>query len=227
MSRAAGVDVGARKGCDVVIMDGRSVITHEPGVFPETLASAIEQHDPDAVAIDAPPGYAKPGTIRASERALLRRGIRLFVTPDEARGSIARYDWMRVGFACFDAVAHLFPRYCGEDAFKGCAFEVFPHATTVVLGGGLPDRDVSKAVHRRAVLEAQGVDTGPLRTIDALDAALCALTGVIALENGASTLGDPDEGLIVLPTKDLAERYVSTPSDLGSSPGAACTQATS
>lgn len=210
MSRAAGVDVGARKGCDVVIMDGRSVITHEPGVFPETLAAMIEQHDPDVVAIDAPPAYARPGTTRASERQLIRRGIRLFVTPDEAHGAIAWYDWMRVGFACFDAVSHFYPRYRGGD-FVGSAFEVFPHATTVVLSDGLPDRDGPKAVQRRSVLEAQAVDTSTLRTIDALDAALCALTGVIALEGNACTLGDPDEGLIVVPTTELAERYVRTP----------------
>ncbi len=211
MSRAAGIDVGVRKGCDVVVLDGRDVVEHWPGVFPDELAALLGRQDPDVVAIDAPPAYAPTGSTRRAERELMRRGIRLYVTPDEVSGAqLAWYAWMRVGFACFDAIAPTFPRYRGGD-YSGHACEVFPHATAVVLSGALPDRNVRKAVHRRAVLERCGIATSGLRTIDALDAALCALTGVIALDGGACVVGDADEGVIVLPATTLPKRYVSTP----------------
>ncbi|MGH8973718.1 MAG: hypothetical protein ACRD0C_11005, partial [Acidimicrobiia bacterium] len=60
---------------------------------------------------------------------------------------------------------------------------------------------------RRSVLEAAGVDTAALRTLDQLDAALAALTGLLAWQGCSFTLGDPDEGLMVLPGRRPPGRY--------------------
>ena len=84
--------------------------------------------------------------------------------------------------------------------------EVFPHATAVVLAGWLPPAGARKREWRRAVLEAQGIETGPLRTADQIDAALAALTGIRALRGQLSALGDPKEGVIVLPSSRLPAR---------------------
>jgi hypothetical protein len=56
---------------------------------------------------------------------------------------------------------------------------------------------------RRRVLENCGIDTSSLATVDAVDAALAALTGILALEGNVSTVGDPDEGVILLPVSTL------------------------
>jgi predicted nuclease with RNAse H fold len=209
VSRAAGVDVGVKKGCDLVVLDGRDVVAHHSHLVPADLPALLARYRPAVVAIDAPPAYAM-GAPRQAERELLRRGIGLFVTPDAAQGTgNPWYGWMRVGFACFAAVAATYPRYRGG-AFEGHACEAFPHATAVVLRGCLRRAGVSKLEFRRAVLVDAGVDTSTLRGIDAVDAALCALTGVVALEGEACVLGDPGEGMILLPSRRVEDRYVST-----------------
>jgi hypothetical protein len=53
----------------------------------------------------------------------------------------------------------------------------------------------------------QGVRTEDLTTIDQIDAALAALTGVLVLDGLASYLGDPREGVIVVPARALAPIY--------------------
>ena len=53
------------------------------------------------------------------------------------------------------------------------------------------------------MLHAHGVDEAVLPTIDRVDAALGALTGMLALEGLWGTVGDPDEGVILLPAAGL------------------------
>jgi hypothetical protein len=84
--------------------------------------------------------------------------------------------------------------------------EVFPHATAVVLAGCLPPAGTTKRQWRTLVLDAQGVDTSGLRSADQVDAALAALTGIRALQGRSSALGDPREGVIVLPSNRLPAR---------------------
>ena len=49
-----------------------------------------------------------------------------------------------------------------------------------------------------AVLEARGVDTRELRSVDGVDAALAALSGLMALEGKYCIVGSFAEGVIVL-----------------------------
>ena len=44
--------------------------------------------------------------------------------------------------------------------------------------------------------------------MDAIDAALAALTGLTALEGNASAIGDAQEGLIIVPRKSMPEQFV-------------------
>ncbi|HEX6230943.1 MAG TPA: DUF429 domain-containing protein [Actinomycetota bacterium] len=202
--RSLGVDVGVRKGLDLVLLDrGRMVHDALRGVRVDELADVVSAIAPDVVAIDSPPAWASTGRSRRTERELRWFGIQCFNTPsDERMGEHPFYEWMTVGFAAFRAISDSFPRYRGGPV-KGTAIEVFPHATAVVLGGHLPPSGVPPHAWRREVLREAGVDAAGLRSADQVDAALAALTGLYALERRFSAPGDPKEGLIVVPAASL------------------------
>jgi hypothetical protein len=56
-----------------------------------------------------------------------------------------------------------------------------------------------KRVERRRLLEQAGLATGQLRSIDDIDAALCALTARQVLAGSFHAYGDSVEGFILLP----------------------------
>ena len=196
----AGVDVAeARKGLDVVLMDReRTVVWHGGRLRLDEAVAAILGATPVLVCIDSPPAWGTSGGSRLAERELARLGVSAFCTPVDP-GPHPFYAWMRAGFALFDALAGPYPRYRSGDV-TGRALEVFPAATAAIVAGQPRPRDVSKVVFRRGVLAAAGVASAvPLPNIDRVDAALAALTGVLALEGRSCALGDPDEGVIVVP----------------------------
>lgn len=203
MGASLGVDVAEeRKGLDVVVLDERrGVVAQRRRAAVADVAALVGELRPDVVCIDSPPAWAATGRSRAAERELRRLGITAYAVPEDP-GPHPFYRWMRVGFAVFAAVADTHQRYrCGP--VRGTAVEAFPEATAVLLDGALRPRDESKARFRRRVLAGQGVDTSGLRSLDAVDAALAALTGLLALEGELSAVGDPGEGVVVLPVRTL------------------------
>jgi predicted nuclease with RNAse H fold len=202
--RALGIDVGVRKGLDLVLMDAdRGVLETERRVLVGDLAKLVPDLGPDIVAIDAPPTWAADGRSRLTERELRWFGIQCFNTPsDERMAKNPFYEWMTIGFAAFKALEADFPRYRGSSA-KGTSIEVFPHASAVVLAGHLPPKGISSHAWRREILRTHGVDASVLRSSDQVDAALAALTGLFALERRFSAPGDPREGQIVVPAATL------------------------
>ena len=203
--RALGIDVGVGKGLDLVLLDERRTpvrVMARVGV--ERIADAIEEMAPDVIAIDAPPAWAADGRTRLTERLLAERNIRTFATPNRERGTgNPFYDWMEVGFRVFRAAARAgFPRYAAGDP-RGMAMEVFPHASATVLRGFLRPKGIGKKAWREGVLVAEGVRTDQLTSIDLIDAGLCALTGLLALQGKRFAPGDPKEGVIVLPVVTL------------------------
>jgi predicted nuclease with RNAse H fold len=213
--RSLGVDVGVRKGLDLLLLGGdRRVLATERRHPVERLASTVRELEPDVVAIDAPPAWGASGHSRRTERELHRLGIRCFDTPsDPARAEHPFYTWMAVGFRAFESISSPFPRYAGGGSVSGRAIEVFPHASAVVLAGHLPPRGTSLHAWRRGVLGEQGVDGSVLRSADLVDAALAALTGAFALEGRFTATGDPVEGQIVLPIFALPDRPYARPQD--------------
>ena len=93
------------------------------------------------------------------------------------------------------------------------AAEVFPEATAVLLAGRLRNADETKWAFRSKVLTDNGVDLATLPTVDRIDAALAALTGILALRSNHTTVGDPEEGVILLPSKLPAVPLVRAPSE--------------
>jgi predicted nuclease with RNAse H fold len=201
--KSLGIDVSARRGLDLVLIEAppSRIGRCKPHVTLEALSGIIQEWRPDVVAIDSPPAFGRAGGARLAERELLRLGIHSYGTPsdpDKLRATF--YDWMRVGFEVFERCDGLgYGRYSGGAAVEGAAAEVFPHASAVVLSGGLPPLGVGKQAFRRAALERHGVTSSSLGSLDLVDAALAALTGLFALRGECSTVGDPDEGVILLP----------------------------
>jgi predicted nuclease with RNAse H fold len=198
-----GIDVAEeRKGLDLVALDDRRrvVTTLDRATITQATAMIAELR-PDVVCIDSPPAWALVGRSRAAERELRRFGLTAFSTPTNP-GPHAFYRWMRIGFSIFDAIADSHPRFRAGPV-KGTAAEVFPEASAVLLEGRLRSAHETKAQFRRRVLASCGIDTSRLATMDSLDAALAALTGTLALEGEYSTVGEPDEGVILLPVSNL------------------------
>jgi len=208
--RSLGVDVGGehRKDLDVVVLDGNRQIEAVGSQVPvRRLQSMIEAYRPDVVCIDGPPGWAAAGgRSRLAERELKLLGIQAYYTPDKSRGEANPfYGWMRNALAAFRAADRAgFPIY-RSGAVRDVAIEVFPHASATVLAGCLaPARQTpaDKRAWRAAVLRAQHVPTAQLATLDHIDAALCALTGLIGVELGDPFApGAPTEGRIVVPAR--------------------------
>lgn len=200
---AVGVDVAEeRKGLDVVGLDAtRRILLSLGRLSVDRACQEIVAAGPAVVCIDSPSGWSRSGSSRTAERDLRRLGISSFSTGADP-GDHPFYDWMRVGFRVFAGVADAFPLYRGGNP-RGRAAEVFPAATAALLAGEHRPRHETKTVFRRRVLHSRGVDEQALPNLDRVDAALAALTGVLALEGDYSWLGDPAEGAVLLPGPSL------------------------
>jgi predicted nuclease with RNAse H fold len=206
--RALGIDVGVGKGLDLVVLDEQRVPVHVlPKLSLEQVVDSIRELEPDVIAIDAPPAWAKDGRSRLTERILAERNIRTFATPSRVHGKgNPFYDWMEVGFRVFRAAARAgFSRYGAGDP-RGTAMEVFPHASATVLRGFLRPRGIGKKAWREGILVSRGVRTDRLTSMDLVDAGMCALSGLLALQGKHFAPGDPKEGVIVLPVVTLPAR---------------------
>jgi predicted nuclease with RNAse H fold len=219
---AVGIDVAEeRKGLDLVALDGQRRVVASIGRLSvdEAAHLVLSELHPALVCIDAPSGWAHSGRSRMSERHLRRLGITAFSTgPDP--GDHPFYRWMRVGFALFAALAPSYPLFRGTEP-RGTAAEVFPEATAALLAGRHRRRDETKVGFRRQLLRSHHVDQTSLPNVDRVDAALAALTGILALEGTHCAVGDPWEGSILLPvallpTEPLRRSATADP-EIGSS----------
>ncbi|MEA2669855.1 MAG: hypothetical protein QOG45_75 [Chloroflexota bacterium] len=212
--RALGIDVSVRRGLDIVCLDDRRTpLAVVGGIDTGTLREVVAGLMPDIVCIDSPPAWALAGRSRLAERQLAALGVSSYATPSDAAGR-AFYDWMTVGFEVFRAVEDGFPLYREGDP-RGHAAEVFPHACAAFLAGRLPEQTESKRAFRSDVLRTNGVEVGRVWTQDQIDAALAALAGLIALEGHHCSVGNPAEGVILLPVSGPPPRLThsgTTPS---------------
>ncbi len=207
--RVLGVDVGGdRKGLDLVVMnDGRSILLTQARATLPDVAAVLRDLRPQVVAIDSPPSWNAGARSRRTERQLAELGISTFPTPSAARGEKPFFHWMKSGMAVFALAAeHGYPLdTTGRRGRR--AIEVFPYGSAVVLSGGLKPHGMRTKDWRERILRAHAVATDALRTLDQVDAALAALTGLLVHEGRATFLGDDAEGVIVLPVSAPLTRY--------------------
>jgi predicted nuclease with RNAse H fold len=166
--------------------------------------------------------------MRVCDALLFRRGLPLYPVPKQGQPQTAWEQWMYVGFQLFRALEPLgrympppAPAYEGavSDAAltHGRLFETYPDAIFCSLLGHRPSpkRTPWGLQQRIAALKQQGVvdEDGGLwhRTLDELDACAAAFAAY-GLSAGIGTwVGDPEEGVIVLPADALLPRYDKLP----------------
>lgn len=207
-----GIDVAERRGLDLVLLDGSRAPTFvRGGVPPEELARWVAELAPAVIAVDAPSQWGVRGGSRLCEQHLRRVAIQSYGTPSGLAGRDHKFNaWMKTGLRVYEILRDLgYPTFHGG-AVHGTTLEVFPHATSVILAGSLPPAGTSRSARREwraGVLEAAGVAAAGLSSNDSVDAALAALTGLLALQGEFTALGGPEDGYLVVPANLAEEPY--------------------
>lgn len=168
-------------------------------------------------------------TYRVSEYELRRRNIGLYRTPQKVRGAPG---WMKLGWKLFNSLEKAeYVRHPQTGPRR--VFEVHPHACYTVLLGVRPFKkdSLEGRVQRQLLLYEEGLDvTDPMHFFeewtrhrlltsqislddlydhDRLDALVAAYTAYLLAEEPERTtsVGDPREGTIVVPTGALKDNY--------------------
>ncbi|MEJ7893965.1 MAG: DUF429 domain-containing protein [Solirubrobacteraceae bacterium] len=166
--------------------------------------------------------------MRICDALLFRRGLPLYPVPKQGQPQTAWEQWMYVGFKLFAELGPLgrfepspSPTYeaqVGDAALaNGRLFETYPDAIFCSLLGHRPSpkRTPWGLQQRIAVLKQRGVvdEDGGLwhRTLDELDACAAAYAAYALSVGDGNWVGDPQEGVIVLPGKELLNRYDKLP----------------
>jgi hypothetical protein len=177
-------------------------------------------------ALDLPEGRYERS--RVCDALLFRRRLPLYPVPATGQALAAWEGWMEVGFELYEALDGLglyrpeaggaLEAPVGAGALRfGRLCETYPDAVFCALLGHRPSakRTPWGLQQRIAALRMRGVvdDDGGLwhRTLDELDACAAAYAARALAEGGGSWVGDPREGVIVLPVPALAARYDKLP----------------
>jgi predicted nuclease with RNAse H fold len=197
----AGVDVGGmKKGFHgLALRDGQIVATLKT-CSAATAAVWCREQRVFAIGIDAPCRWSLTGGARPCERELAGLGLSCFSTPTKTIGEVHPfYQWMVNGAELFRLLAAHYRLYDRRSPLvEPLCFETFPHAIACALTGTTLSAK-QKHVERRRLLEQAGIATDALKTMDDIDAALCALAAQHVVAGQFKAYGDVSEGFILLP----------------------------
>lgn len=202
----AGIDVGGvRKGCHLVVLQGKDIVCNTTSRDPAHLARMCDEFGAVAVGIDSPCRWGQALSGRLAEKALAKERVFCFATPTRERAAAnpsGFYGWMFCGERVYQALAATHP-LLNDDRYLGgkVSFETFPHAITCAILGAAEASAKRKLVQRRQVLSDAGIDPTRLRSIDAVDAALCALAAKYVLGSQSKAYGDVEGGYIFVPER--------------------------
>ena len=176
------------------------------------------------------PNQVSRTNLRLAEHELRRRGITVSKTPASAAASPA---WMQAGFALYRALEKSgFKKYPAD----GAAYQMLesqPHAAFCVMTGAVPQpkNSLEGLIQRQLVLFEAGMRIKdpmdffeeitrykmvkgifPMELLylpDQLDSLVAAYTAWLATvkPDRVSALGEISEGMIVLPEKELKQKY--------------------
>lgn len=200
----AGIDIGGdRKGCHLVVLRGSEILCNINSREPQELLERCMEHDTTAIGIDSPCLWGIPEAGRRAERELAKERISSFATPTRERAlanTSGFYGWMFCGERIYQTLAASYPLLNGASYQQGrICFETFPHAISCALLGREVASAKKKKAQRRELLESAGINTTTLKSIDAIDAALCALTARYFLQGQTRAYGDAESGYILVP----------------------------
>lgn len=170
-------------------------------------------------------------TMRVCDTILFRRRLPLYPVPASTGALTQAQGWMQQGFdlfAALDALQRFTPDArmqagayegpTGDGALRlGRVAETYPDAVfCALLGHRPPPKRTPHGLQQRiAVLKLKGIqdDAGGLwqRTVDELDATAAAYAAYTLAQGTAGWVGDPREGVIVLPVPRLEDRYLKLP----------------
>jgi predicted nuclease with RNAse H fold len=226
-----GIDVATQR-FDVAVLDAARRSVSFPPVFTaiEALVEALARELPCCqIAIDAPqrtcegllanPAYREtvtppppPGRYRNARECdyqLTRRRLPPYLVPLSYAGCAP---WMQTGFRLYDALLRT-GRWTLFDGVPGPnrLLEVYPFAAFAVLLGAIPPpkyRPEGRAARRQALRAVLGWDEGDAMSDShhALDALAAAYTAWAFEAGQGAWVGNPREGLMLLPAPPL-ERY--------------------
>ena len=165
---------------------------------------------------------------RVCDALLFRRRLPLYPVPSASQALAQWEAWIGVGFELFAALAALglyrpdagdaVEAPVGDGATRfGRLAETYPDAVFCALLGHRPPpkRTPGGLQQRIAALKLKGVvdEDGGLwqRTVDELDACAAAYAAFALSAGHGSWVGEPEEGVIVLPVAKLADRYDPLP----------------
>lgn len=168
-------------------------------------------------------------TYRVAEYELRRRRIGLYNTPQDPNAAPA---WMKEGWRIYDSLRqHGYVEYPRTSSRR--MFETFPHGgfMTIIKRKPYAKSAVEGLLQRQMILFEEGVAVpDPMETLEEwtrhkvlegelsrrglydhnqLDALMAAYTAYLAdrQPNEVSSVGDPVEGMIVLPVPALLDKY--------------------
>jgi predicted nuclease with RNAse H fold len=166
--------------------------------------------------------------MRVCDALLFRRGLPLYPVPSRDEPLEGWQRWIGTGYDLYAALAGLvrfqppaadaYEAPVGDGALQhGALCETYPDAVFCTLLGHRPGakRTPSGLQERIAALRVKGIvdEDGGLwrRTLDELDACAAAYAAYGLAAGAATWVGDPWEGVIVLPTLQLRDRYEPLP----------------
>jgi peptide deformylase len=205
-STVAGIDIGGEtKGFHLVILQGPQVICNLNTKRPDELLNACRIHNVVAVGIDSPCRWGCQDGARLAERMLAQERISSFATPTRKRAlenTSGFYGWIFNGEAVYQELEASYQLLKDEEYRKEhgkVCFETFPHAITCAFLGKDTASAKLKRAQRRMILEDHGIDTTLLKSVDAIDAGLCALTAAYIASGKSKSYGDAVTGYIFVP----------------------------
>lgn len=148
----------------------------------EEVLVFVEGWGPEVVAIDAPLSTPRQGVLRECDRRLIKMGIRLL--PPAMKGMRALTDR---GIALKKRLREL----------GYTVIETYPGGIQDLLGIPRKGRGLDALKEGLIRLGVKGLRCD--ETGDELDAVTCALAGIAYLKGRYIEVGDPEEGVIILP----------------------------
>jgi hypothetical protein len=190
-----------------VVLRGNAIVCNIRSGDPEHLARMCEEFGAVAVGIDSPCRWGQLQSGWLAEKMLAKERIFSFATPTRERAEANTsgfYGWMFCGERVYQALTATHPLLSdvGYAGGKVC-FETFPHAITCAMLGTAEASAKRKRVQHRQLLQDAGIYPTPLTSIDAVDAALCALTAQYVLAGRSKAYGDAGCGYIFVPACGL------------------------